>query len=391
RHLRLRARVVSARFDAAGDAWEVTTEGGATLRASIVVSGCGGLSRPALPDIPGRARFAGAAFHSARWDHDYPLAGKAVAVIGTGASAIQFVPAIAPQVARLSLFQRTPAWVLPRRDHEISATTRRRYARAPLTRWLRRQAIYWRNEGVAIPMTLAPKILELAARLGVAHLRRQIADPRLRAALTPDYTMGCKRVLLSDDYYPALARDNVTLVTAGIERIDETGVITRDGAHHPVDAILYGTGFQAAEDVAPFPIFGRDGQELADVWRAGAEAYYGTAVAGFPNLFLIVGPNTGLGHSSMVLMIESQIAFILRCLERMDRARLTRLEVREDAQRRFNAGIHRRLSRTVWASGCASWYQTSTGKNTTLWPGFTWEFRLRTRRPRFSDFEARPA
>jgi cation diffusion facilitator CzcD-associated flavoprotein CzcO len=380
-HLRFGTRVASASFDERRGRWTVAIDGGEPLHARALISATGGLSRPALPDIPGLGTFAGKVFHSARWDHGVSLEGKKVAVVGTGASAIQIVPAIAPSVERLHLFQRTPPWILPKRDHAIPPTTRERFRRAPLLQRLARTGQYLMHELFALGFVVEPRILAQTSKLALRYLEASVPDPALRARLTPDYVMGCKRVLLSNEYYPALQRDNVELHTAGIREIGPAGVVTREGREVAVDAIVLATGFQAAEAAAPFPVVGRGGRDLAEVWRDGAEAYLGTTIAGFPNLFLVVGPNTGLGHSSMIFMIESQIAYIESALATMQAQGLRFVDVHPDAQARYNEGLSARLARTVWATGgCSSWYRTRTGKNTTLWPGFTFEFRLRTRR-----------
>jgi cation diffusion facilitator CzcD-associated flavoprotein CzcO len=380
-HLQLNTEVVSAKFDDHAGLWELRTNNGKTLRARVVISGCGGLSRPSYPAIPGLDRFRGKLMHSARWDDDYALEGKRVGVIGTGASAIQIVPAIAPKVSKLNLFQRTPPWILPKRDLPISTREQDRFRRFPVLQEAARLAIYWLNEAFATGFVKEPRILRFAQRFAEKHLAEKIRDPELRAKLTPTYAMGCKRILLSNDYYPALERENVAVVTEGIREITETGIVTNDGRSHDLDALLLCTGFQAAEQTAPFDVKGRAGIDLAESWRDGAEAYKGTTVAGFPNMFLIVGPNTGLGHTSMVFMIESQIAYVLDAIQLMRREKLASLEVKRERQDAFNVEMQERLARTIWQTGgCTSWYQTKSGKNVTLWPGYTVEFRLRLAR-----------
>ncbi len=380
-HLRLGTAVTSAHFDEDTGLWDVETDSGEHIQARALVSGCGGLSRPSYPDIPGLDSFEGTLFHSARWHHDAPLEGKTVGVIGTGASAIQIVPSIAPSVGKLELFQRTPPWILPKPDRAITADEQRRFRRLPFTQKLARYAQYWRHELFALGFVVDPRINKFGERFARRFLEKSVRDPVLREKLTPNYTLGCKRVLLTNDYYPALCRDNVDVVTDGIQEIRPEGILTRDGKLHRLDAIIAATGFQAAEAVAPFEVRGRGGKDLNAEWADGAEAFKGTTVAGFPNFFMIVGPNTGLGHSSMVYIIESQIEYIMGAMKTLRARRLRSLEVRRDVQDRYNQRLHARLSRTVWSTGgCVSWYQTSTGKNTTLWPGFTFEFRARTRR-----------
>jgi cation diffusion facilitator CzcD-associated flavoprotein CzcO len=379
-HLRFNARVERAAFDEATGLWRIEIAGGETLSARVLVAGCGGLSRPSYPKIPGLDAFRGPAFHSARWRHDVSLEGTRVGVVGTGASAIQIVPAIAPNVAKLSLFQRTPPWIVPKPDRAYTPREKRRFARRPWRQKLTRYGLYWKNELRAAGFVVDPRIMKLAEIPARRYLEQSIADPALRAKLTPSYTMGCKRVLLSNDYYPALARDNVDVVTDSIARVESRGLRTKDGVLHELDALILATGFQAAEASAPFEMRGRGGRDLNAAWAGGPEAYLGTTVSGFPNLFLIVGPNCGLGHSSMVLMIESQVAYILSALRLMRVRRLAFVDVRPETQARYSERLGERLAGTVWASGCTSWYKTSNGKNTTLWPGFTFEFRFRTRR-----------
>ncbi|HEU4407333.1 MAG TPA: NAD(P)/FAD-dependent oxidoreductase [Polyangiaceae bacterium] len=389
-HLRLGCGVQRAEFDEASGLWSVTLEGGRAVKARWVVAGCGGLSRPSLPPIPGLSDVEGPVFHTARWRHDVPLAGKRVAVVGTGASAIQIVPAIAPEVGQLYVFQRTPPWVLPKLDAPIGPRARALFGALPLAQRLARLAHYWRNELVATGFVGHSRLLRLVEGMARKHLARSVPDPALRAKLTPDYRIGCKRILISDDYYPALLRPNVELVDAAVAEVRARSVVAADGRERPVDAVVLATGFQAAEAGAPFEVRGRGGADLGEAWREGPEAFLGTTVAGFPNFFMIVGPNTGLGHSSMVLMIESQAAYVLSAIGAMRGRGLSFADVRREAQARYNRELARRLPKTVWASGCASWYQTGAGKNTVIWPGYTWEFRLRTRRFDPRDYELAP-
>lgn len=379
-HVRLDHEVTAMRWDDGESRWHLETSHG-PMTADAVVAGVGALSEPLVPALPGLERFEGTTFHSATWDHDHDLHGERVAVIGTGASAIQFVPQIQPQVDKLVLFQRTPSWVLPRRNRRYGRLERLLYRRLPALQWVARAGIYWGHETFVLGFTRSRRLMRLGRRAALAHLRRQVPDPALRAALTPDYTLGCKRVLLSDDYYPSLGQPNVDVVTQGIREVTATGVVTADGTTHEVDTIIFGTGFHVTDFPAARRIWGRDGLLLADAWRDGMQAYVGTTVAGFPNLFLMTGPNTGLGHSSMVYMIESQTAYVLDALAQMDRRGVAALEVRADVQERYNAELAARHDDTVWSrGGCRSWYLDEHGRNTTLWPGFTFEFRRRTRR-----------
>lgn len=380
RHIRYDREVTVARYDDASARWFVETRAGDTFVAPVLVSGMGGLSNPAYPQIAGIGDFVGPSFHSSHWDRSVDLADKRVAVIGTGASAIQFIPEIAPKVAKLALFQRTAPWILPKGDGPISARKRWLLRFVPGYAAVSRAAIYWLLESRAIGFTRVPALLKATERIAHARIRRAIADPALRAKVAPDYRMGCKRILFSNDYYATLARPNVEVVTDAIERIEADAVVTRDGVRHVVDAIVYGTGFRAQDPVAPVRIIGSGGLSLDDAWRDGLRAYLGTSVAGFPNLFLLVGPNTGLGHNSMVYMIESQINYVLDALRTLRRRGARALDVRPDVQRAFNATLEKKMAGTVWQSGCRSWYLDRNGKNTTLWPGFTFEFRRRTKR-----------
>jgi cation diffusion facilitator CzcD-associated flavoprotein CzcO len=370
--------VKDAQWDDSAQHWRITTAKG-EYSATFLVLGTGPLSEPALPEIAGRDRFAGLVFHSARWSHTQDLTGKRVAVIGTGASAIQMVPRIQPAVEQLYVFQRTPPWIVPRLDRAISARERTLFRALPIVQRAIRTRIYWRRELLALGMVYRPEMLKQGERLAIKHLQAQVADPALRAKLTPSYRLGCKRVLPSDDYYPAITQANVALVTDGIREITKTGVVTEDGIERPVDAIIFATGFHVTDTPYAAMVHGRGGQSLGDAWRDGPEAYLGTTVAGFPNLFLCIGPNTGLGHNSMVFMIESQIAYVLDCLRTLKRLNMRTIEVRPEVQAAYNAMLRQRLQGTVWMTGCSSWYLAANGRNTTLWPGFTWEYRLRTR------------
>lgn len=379
-HIRFDTPVTAMRFDESEGRWEIETTSGVHT-SDVVVAAGGGLSEPLVPALPGIESFSGTTFHSATWDHSYDLRGKRVAVVGTGASSIQFVPQIQPLVSELVLFQRTPPWVLPRRDRAFGRGERWLFRNVPLVQRLARAAIYWGRESYVLGFTRRRGLMRLAQRASIAHMRRQVKDPALRAKLTPSYTMGCKRILIASDYYPSLENDNVKVVTEAVREIRPRSVIGADGSEHEVDAIIFGTGFHVTDFPAASHIFGRNGTSLEETWAdEGMQGYKGTTVAGFPNLFLVTGPNTGLGHTSMVFMIESQIAYVLDCLAYMRSRDLATFEVRPDAQARFNEELVSRLDDTVWnTGGCRSWYLDPKGRNTTLWPGFTWEFRKRTR------------
>lgn len=387
-HLRFGTRVLAAEYDEPSATWTVWVSGGPPLVGRALILGNGPLHTPAIPELPGRERFAGEAFHSARWDHGYPLDGKRVAVIGTGASAIQFVPQIAPRVARLSVFQRTPPWILPKSDRPITRFERWLFEHVPGAHWLRRTGLYWLFESRVLGFAFAPWINRLAERLVRRHLARSVADPVLRDQLTPHYRLGCKRVLISSDYYPALARDNVELVTAGIAGIEPSGVRSSDGVLREVDAIIYGTGFQVAGYLSAMRIIGAGGRELNEVWRTAIRSYLGITVSGFPNLFLLFGPNTGLGHNSMIFMIEAQARYAVQAIRAMRRNALASLDVRPSVERAFRAELTRKLRRTVWTTGCNSWY-LAPGGDVLLWPGFTFDYWRRTRWIDLRDYEVR--
>lgn len=380
-HIRFGHEVQGADWDEAHGFWRITTPQG-EITARVLVSGQGGLSEPRLPSIPGIESFEGAMFHSARWDHDHDLKGEKVAVIGTGASSIQFIPKIAPEVSSLTLFQRTPPWIMPHPDRPIRSWEKRLFRRFPVTQMLFRAGIYSFFESRVFPFTKKPDLMKAGERIALRHMEKQIPDdPALRAKLTPGYRMGCKRILMSDTYYRTLAQPNADVVTESITEIGPRHVMTADGTRHEVDTIILGTGFYVAD--MPFTewVRGRGGKSMAEVFGGSPQAYLGTTVAGFPNLFLLTGPNTGLGHNSIVYILESQFNYVLDALRQMKAKRVGVLEVRAEAQERFNDEVQDAMKDTVWTTGgCASWYIDRNGLNTTLWPGWTWDFRRRTRR-----------
>jgi cation diffusion facilitator CzcD-associated flavoprotein CzcO len=389
-HLHLRTKVKAIAWDSDAQRWIVHAQqkNGETQEwtARVVVSATGALSRPAAPNLLGLADFHGPVMHTARWQGEVPLAGRRIGVVGTGASAIQVVPQLVGKAARVELFQRTPAWVLPKRDRPLGPLARWLYDKVPGVRQLARAAVYAIHELRAPGFTRRPGILKMLEPIALKYLQHHVPDPALREALTPHYRMGCKRILISSDFYPAIQRRNARLVTSPIARVVSDGIVTADGEHHPLDVLVLATGFQAAEAMSPFPVRGRNGAELNAVWRDGARAYLGTTVPGFPNLFLIIGPNTGLGHNSMVFMIESQLRYVLDALDRMDRARIGAVDTRPEVAEAYNADLQERMKRTVWTTGgCTSWYQTRDGRITTLWPGSTLAFWLRTRRFRLDE------
>jgi cation diffusion facilitator CzcD-associated flavoprotein CzcO len=393
RHIRFGTEVTGARWDADERRWHVTTATGDEYVARFVVSGIGGLHIPNVPKLPGIENFAGPAFHSARWDHDADLAGKRVAVVGTGASAIQFVPRIAPRVARLTVFQRTPPWILPKPDHPMPGWTRRLFRAVPGVQRAYRALLYWLLESRAVGFNGRPGVQKLGQRIALRHMNKAIADPELRRKLTPDYVMGCKRVLLANDYYPALTRPNVEVVTDGVAAVREHSIVDTAGVEHEVDAIIYGTGFHVTDAFDYVNITGVDGRDLSKDWRTnGIRTHYGITVAGYPNLFFLLGPNTALGHNSVVFMIESQIRYVAQAMALVERSGAAALEPKESAQARFQSDIQRKLIKGVWTQGgCTSWYLDAHGVNRTIWPGFTWRYWQRTRHLDPADYDLVPA
>jgi cation diffusion facilitator CzcD-associated flavoprotein CzcO len=375
--IRFGHEVTEARWNADVSRWDITTPAG-RFSAEVLVSAHGGLSAPAVPDIEGLDQFEGTVFHSANWNHDHDLAGERVAVIGTGASAIQIVPGIVDTVGHLDVYQRTPAWIVPRLDREVSERQKTWYRRLPTLQLANRAVQYASRELMAIALTRRPALLRFPERAARDHLERQVPDPALRAELTPTYQIGCKRILLSNDFYPALQKPNAELITGGVSRITATGVVDTHGTERPVDTIVLATGFNVTQHPIAGKVFVADGVSLAERWNNGMRAYLGTTLDGFPNFFALMGPNTGLGHSSIVYMLESQINYVLDCLLHMDAERIATYEVRPDAVATFDAEMQKRLASSVWnQGGCASWYLDSTGRNTVMWPGFTFEFRRR--------------
>jgi cation diffusion facilitator CzcD-associated flavoprotein CzcO len=380
--------VLSASWDAGAQRWQLDTAAG-PLTADVVLLGNGPLAEPSLPDIPGLGSFAGAAFHSARWRHDYDVAGKRIAVIGTGASAIQFVPEIRKTAAQVTVFQRTPPWVLPHSNRRITGFERMLYRRVPALQRVPRAFVYWSRELFVTGLLRNSRMLARLEAVARRHLERQVRDPELRAKVMPDYRPGCKRLLLSNDWYPALQAPNVDLVTEKIVGVTPSAVVTADGVEHEVDAIIFGTGFHVVDNPVADRVIGADGRSLAERWAAtGVTAYNGTAVDGFPNLFMLAGPNTGIGHTSLVVMIEAQLAYVADALRYMGRTGAGRVEVRRPVVQKWSDEVQRKAARTVWNSGgCASWYLDAEGRNTTIWPDYTFRFVRRTKRFDPSKYE----
>ncbi|HXH79008.1 NAD(P)/FAD-dependent oxidoreductase [Nocardioides sp.] len=381
-----------ARWDEADQRWHVTTTRG-EVTSKTLISGSGGLSAPKLPDIEGIDTFQGEVFHSARWRHDVDLTGKRVAVIGTGASSIQIVPEIAPDVAHLDVYQRTAPYVMPRNDRRYTRVERLLFKAVPAVRRAYRTGIYLGRELYVPGFVWNPKLMTPAKKIALAHMTKAIDDPELRAKVTPSYEIGCKRILISNTYYPALAADNVDLVTDPIVKVTGDAVVTADGTERPIDVLVVATGFQTTEQPIAEHIHGRGGRALAQVWaERGMASYKGTTTHGFPNLFQLVGANTGLGHSSMVFIIESQIAYVLDALATMKTQQYAAVEPRQQAQDEWNATLQSRMRRTVWsAGGCSSWYLDAHGKNTTLWPRSTISFRRLLARFDAEHYDLQPA
>ncbi len=385
-HLRLGHAVTSAAWNEETRRWRIDTTRG-SLSARVLIAGMGPLTEPKFPDVPGLESFAGPTFHSARWDHGTDLRGKRVACIGTGASAIQLVPAIQPEVEQLHVFQRTAPWIFPHTNRSTTAFERRLYRAVPPAQRLVRGAVYAARELFVLGFVKQPRVMRVAELLARRHMRTQVADPELREKVTPSYQLGCKRVLPSNKWYPALGRPNVELVTERIAEVRSSSIVTDDGVERPIDVIVLGTGFEVTDMPMANLVRGREGRLLDDVWQGSPRAHLGVAMAGFPNYFTLLGPNTGLGHSSMVYMIESQIAYVMDAL-RMARERgVETVEVRREVQDAYNESVDERMGGTVWSTGCASWYLDRTRRNSTLWPDWTWRFRRRTARFDPADYE----
>jgi len=380
-HVRFGTEIAGARFDAAAGLWRIRTRAGEEITANVLVSGTGQLNRPFVPPLPGIDEFQGIRFHSARWRHDQDLRGKRVAVVGNGASAIQFIPPVAATAEHVTVFQRTANWIIPRNDRAYRPFEKRMFRYVPFLLKLYRALIYLQLEVRFFGFFKGSWLSGRLQKAATEYMHSLIADPVLREKLTPDYPVGCKRILISDDYYQALARPNVDVVTTPITRFTCDGVVTADGTTRPVDAVIFATGFETTSFLAPMEIAGPDGRTLTDAWRDGAEAYMGVAVAGFPNLFLLYGPNTNLGHNSIIFMIECQVRYVVQCIQRLARERTRALAVRPDVMAAYNAELQRDIKKTAWDAGCTSWYKTASGKVTNNWSGFTLQYWWRTRHP----------
>ncbi len=392
RHIRFGHEVAELRFDEDCGVWTATTKEHKKFRARTVVLASGPLSDVRLPDIRGLNRYRGHKIHSAHWDHDYDFTGKRVAVIGTGASAIQIVPELVQRAGFVKVFQRTPCWVLPRLDPFFGRATppplQTLFAKAPAAQQLARQALFWSHEASAAALVWDTPLTSLVARLGRAHLRRQVKDPWLRRQLTPDFRPGCKRMLISSDYYSALQRDNCKLIDWPIATLSPVGIRTSDGVEHHLDCIVFATGYDVHLTGPAFEVTGLGGRSLSTEWGAGAQAYKSINVHGYPNLFIMTGPNSGPGHNSLLVYIEGQLDYAVRGISTILNTDLRYLDVREDVQRRYNERIQRRLAGTTWMSGCRSWYLTKDGFNGSMYPGFATQYLRQMRDFRYDDYRA---
>lgn len=386
--IRFDTEVTGLSFDEQAGVWTVTAKGRKQIQARTVILASGPLADHKFPAIRGIDSYRGHKIHSAAWDHGYDFAGKRVAVIGTGASAVQIVPELVKTAAAVKVFQRTPGWVLPRLDMSMPAAVQELFAKVPATQAFARQALYWGHEASAAALVWDTPASRLVARLGKAHLRRSVADPWLRRQLTPDFTPGCKRMLVSSDYYPALQRDNCKLIDWPIATMSPVGIRTSDGIEHHLDAIVFATGYDVHLSGPPFPVTGLGGRCLQQEWAEHAEAYKSSSAHGYPNLFFMTGPNSGPGHNSLLVYVEGQIDYAVTGVTTILRQNLRYLDVRADVQRRYNDRMQKRLTKTTWMSGCNSWYLTADGYNASMYPGFATQYLRQMRQFRFEDYEA---
>lgn len=392
-YLRMEENVTGLEYDEEQGLWTARTEHHGAERyyqARTVVMAQGPLSNASFPGITGLDSFRGHKIHSARWDHDYDFTGKRVAVIGTGASGIQIVPELVRQAEKVRVFQRTPGWVVPRLDFAKPRWQQRLFRKLPASQKAMRQLLYTAHESMALAVIWNSPLTRLAERISRAHLRRQVSDPWLRRQLTPDFTIGCKRVLISNDYYPALQKDNCKLITWPIDRISPEGIRTAEGIEHQFDCIVFATGFDVGHSGAPFPITGRDGRQLNDEWRKGAQAYKSINVAGYPNLFLTFGPNSGPGHNSALVYMEAQLDYAVKGIRTILDEGLRGLDVKPGAQREHNQALQKRLAKTNWNSGCQSWYLTEDGYNATMYPGFATQYARQMAELATEDYQRIP-
>ncbi|AQA01611.1 4-hydroxyacetophenone monooxygenase [Mycobacterium sp. MS1601] len=387
-HIRFGTELTGLSFDDASGTWTAHTQRRNIFRARTVILAAGPLPDHKLPDIRGRDTYQGTVIHSANWDHDYDFTGKRVAVVGTGASAVQIVPELVKQAGFVKVFQRTPGWVLPRLDIDTPPLARQLFTRVPAAQRLARQALYWGHEVSATALVWDTPLTSLVARLGKLHLRATVKDPWLRRQLTPDFRPGCKRMLMSSDYYPALQKDNCKLIDWPIATMSPVGIRTSDGVEHHLDCIVFATGYDVHLTGPPFPVRGLGGRLLADEWSGGAQAYKSVNTHGYPNLFIMTGPNSGPGHNSLLVYVEGQLDYAMSGITTILGDDLAYLDVRKEVQQRYNAALQKRLTRTTWMSGCSSWYLTADGFNASMYPGFATQYLRQMHEFRRSDYTA---
>lgn len=388
RYCKFEHEVVRAEYDEENFIWNLEFKNHPAVQAQFVIFASGPLHVPQIPHIKGIENFKGKVFHSSQWDHNYDLSNKVVASIGTGGSAIQYIPEIAQQVKQLYVLQRTAAWVIPRDERAYSGLSKLLFKKSDFYRQIHRTRLYWSNESRVVPI-VQPQIMKYGQKLAEAFIRFQVKDKTLAKKLTPDFVMGCKRILISNKYFPTFNRKNVELVTNGIQEITANGIITKDGKERQIDCLIYGTGFITDPRIylKHFECFGKNRQELKEAWKNGPESYYGITTAGFPNLFQLLGPNTVLGHNSVIFMIESQVNYILQLIQTVDKTSTQAVEIKHEVQDQFNQRVQNQLKGTVWqAGGCSSWYQAADGKNFSLWPTYTWRYWLETRKVNVADY-----
>ena len=384
---RLNTEVLAAHYQAERCLWQLQLQDQSILEAQFVIFASGPLHIPQIPDILGIEKFQGKVFHSAQWDHTYDVTGKNVASIGTGGSAIQYIPEIAPQGKHLYVMQRTAAWVIPRDERAYPNLEKKLFKKYDWFRKLHRARLYWSNESRVVPI-VKPGIMKFTQKLAELFIKYEVKNPELAKKLTPDYIMGCKRILVSNKYFPTFNRHNVELVTEKIQELTEHSIITQDGKERPIDCLIYGTGFITDPRIymKNFQCTGLDGVELNEMWKQGAESYYGICVKDFPNLFQLLGPNTLLAHNSVIFMIEAQVEYILQLMQLVDQSQSDAIMVKDQAQDAFNQQVQHMFEKTVWQFGCVSWYQQEGGKNFALWPTYTWKYWLKTKKPNAADY-----
>lgn len=391
KHIRFNCNVTDLSFQEKAGLWEATLEKGDVVRGRTAVMAQGPLSNASFPNMEGLDEFEGKKIHSARWDHDYDFTGKRVAVIGTGASGIQIVPELVKTVGTLKVFQRTPGWVVPRPDFKTPDWHKKLFKKIPASQKAVRQALFWTHETMAMAVIWNSPLTRVAERLSLAHLHNQVEDDWMRRQLTPDFRIGCKRVLVSNDYYPALQQDNAELITWPIARLAPNGIRTSDGVEHQLDCIVFATGFDVSKSGTPFPVKGLEGRRLDQEWQGGAQAYKSINVAGYPNLFLTFGPNSGPGHNSALVYMESQLDYAVKGILRILDGNLKMLDVKDDVQQRHNRRLQKRLAKTNWNSGCKSWYLTEDGFNATMFPGFATQYQRQMAQFDEQDYQLVPA